>query len=770
VAGKTETRVIRVTANTAGNQELKKLADSLAGVNKNTKEMSDSMRGLSGLASSWISSATLKQFATMSDEIQNMNNKLVSLTGSQESATSTMGKLQGIAQQTNQSIGSVADTYFRMSVAMKDAKISSQGVLDLTKTIANTFRLSGATTEEAANATVQLSQAFSLGVLRGQDLRSVMSQNIVLTQLLRREFGQNLLKEAEKGMITVPRVMKILYDNMEQVDKKAKVMAATFEQSVVKAMDAFKIKIFEINKALGGSEGFAGATDVVVKNMNSIVTVVSVLAYSAIPAMVSGVISLAGALGLLNPLTAVFAASAASIAALAKYGFGISSIEEFIVNLKSGFAELQSYISSAIAYLGDFLGYIGKLAPTGSAANNAVAGYKKMAADARQAAADHHVHAKALILEYEAQKQYNELLAKGGTANRTQDLANANAYYKVELDAKQQLAQLNQQYLSGAISVAQYNEKILSTQESMQRWKFKEGEEDLGKYNDMLRKVEVARLNRDLKEGVIGFNQYDRAIRNLQLENLKEDLEAGRISLEEFNSKLASTANEYSTSGAFRTGLQDYLKSIGTTTQQVADLIKGAFSDLENSLVEFTNTGKLNFDKMTASILNDLERIIIRASIIQPIAGSLLSAITPTAGASSVQAPASNANYSNFAANGAYFDGPVSYFASGGIFSQPTAFKYGSNKTGVMGEAGPEAILPLKRGSGGDLGVKASVTPVTINVINQSGNEVKQTETTGPNGEKMIDILITGKVREAIGSGKLDKVMNQSYGLKRRGS
>jgi phage-related minor tail protein len=63
------------------------------------------------------------------------------------------------------------------------------------------------------------------------------------------------------------------------------------------------------------------------------------------------------------------------------------------------------------------------------------------------------------------------------------------------------------------------------------------------------------------------------------------------------------------------------------------------------------------------------------------------------------------------AANGATFGNGIAKFASGGIVSSPTLFKFadgGTTRTGLMGEAGPEAIMPLKRGSDGSLGVQAS--------------------------------------------------------------
>lgn len=64
----------------------------------------------------------------------------------------------------------------------------------------------------------------------------------------------------------------------------------------------------------------------------------------------------------------------------------------------------------------------------------------------------------------------------------------------------------------------------------------------------------------------------------------------------------------------------------------------------------------------------------------------------------------------SFFEKGGAFSGGVEMFANGGVFNSPTAFQFskgGAPSLGVMGEAGPEAILPLKRGKDGRLGVSA---------------------------------------------------------------
>lgn len=67
-------------------------------------------------------------------------------------------------------------------------------------------------------------------------------------------------------------------------------------------------------------------------------------------------------------------------------------------------------------------------------------------------------------------------------------------------------------------------------------------------------------------------------------------------------------------------------------------------------------------------------------------------------------------------------DGNVVPFAKGGVVDSPQTFPM-ANGTGLMGEAGAEAILPLKRTSNGDLGVQA--TPSNVNVYNQSNSQIE---------------------------------------------
>ncbi len=113
----------------------------------------------------------------------------------------------------------------------------------------------------------------------------------------------------------------------------------------------------------------------------------------------------------------------------------------------------------------------------------------------------------------------------------------------------------------------------------------------------------------------------------------------------------------------------------------------GAFSSMEDALVKFTTTGKFEFSSMVNSIVADIARIVIQKNVSAPIAQALNDVFA-------------NANGNIFA------NGRVLPFASGTIVARPTYFPMADGNVGLMGEAGAEGILPLKRVNG-KLGVYA---------------------------------------------------------------
>jgi lambda family phage tail tape measure protein len=140
---------------------------------------------------------------------------------------------------------------------------------------------------------------------------------------------------------------------------------------------------------------------------------------------------------------------------------------------------------------------------------------------------------------------------------------------------------------------------------------------------------------------------------------------------------------------SFSEKMDEYKKTLADFGGQVGSAVVGAFQGMEDALTDFVMTGKANFRDLANSIIADITRIAIRQAIIKPLVGALFPDVK-------------NANGNVFAANG------IVPFAKGGIVDRPMVFPFARGGIGLMGEAGPEAIMPLKRGPGGRLGVEAS--------------------------------------------------------------
>jgi len=100
-----------------------------------------------------------------------------------------------------------------------------------------------------------------------------------------------------------------------------------------------------------------------------------------------------------------------------------------------------------------------------------------------------------------------------------------------------------------------------------------------------------------------------------------------------------------------------------------------------------------------------------------------------------------------------------------------------ANGAGLMGEAGPEAVMPLKRLGNGKLGVSAEIATrsapsagTTINIYdNRSSRDsspVSVSERRGSDGAREIDILIEDKIEAALAGGRFDPAMKSRYGAR----
>jgi hypothetical protein len=192
--------------------------------------------------------------------------------------------------------------------------------------------------------------------------------------------------------------------------------------------------------------------------------------------------------------------------------------------------------------------------------------------------------------------------------------------------------------------------------------------------------------------------------------------------------------------------------------QLLDDTMTSAMSQMSATIVSNLMDGEnafKSFGDLAISIIEQVIAEVMRLAVIQPIVKGLMGAF----GYTSVTASAKGNVFGS--------SGLIPY-KKGGVVSSPTIFPF-ANGTGLMGEEGPEGILPLSRSVNGDLGVTAvglgnyqggSSGPVVINIINK-GEQMKvdsQTKSKGSNGETVIDVMVSSAIKRLDGKGQLDSV------------
>lgn len=223
------------------------------------------------------------------------------------------------------------------------------------------------------------------------------------------------------------------------------------------------------------------------------------------------------------------------------------------------------------------------------------------------------------------------------------------------------------------------------------------------------------------------------------------------------NDKIQAAESDWK-NGATK-AFEDYAAEGQNYAKAVYTAITGALDSIGDAMATFVTTGKLNFKELTASILSDIAKIAAKQAT-NAILGKLIGVgISAFSGApSAVQA------------KGGGWSGGTQFFAQGGAFtnsivSTPTAFGMSGGGRGVMGEAGPEAIVPLARAADGSLGVRlvggaGNQSSGGVNVyvtINSDGSVNAETDQAGTEQfGKEIGMMIESKYRLLLSSDLKD--------------
>lgn len=234
------------------------------------------------------------------------------------------------------------------------------------------------------------------------------------------------------------------------------------------------------------------------------------------------------------------------------------------------------------------------------------------------------------------------------------------------------------------------------------------GDQQRGRYDERLKiqqqyQDKLEQLKRDSKaKGTYGSDEYRQAEQELQ-----SSLDRRLAEWADYNAKVDTASGDW-TLGASR-ALDNFVAQGSDVAGMTENVFTNAFNSMADGIANFALTGKMDFRSFTVSILADLAKMEARIAA-SKLLGSVLGMFGAgaSAGGSTPSGAYSSAALSVIpnADGGVYRSAGLSQY-SGSIVNRPTFFAF-ARGAAVMGEAGPEAILPLRRGANGKLGVVAA--------------------------------------------------------------
>ena len=248
---------IRVSSDsTKARADLSRLNKSVKSLDTQAQRLTKSFKQAAiGITAAFSGAAVIRGITKASDGLIGLENQLTLVVGKGKQVNNTLLALRRQSNEVGVSIGQTTTTFNRFGLSLR-GKASVEQLLTTTKAINQAAIISGASSESAKAAIIQLGQGLASGTLRGEELNSVLEQTPRIAQAIatgmRVPFA-NLREEAKAGRITSDAVFKAILDQAKTLDTEYKQLNATVEQFALVAKDNFSFLVAEIDRTLGVS-------------------------------------------------------------------------------------------------------------------------------------------------------------------------------------------------------------------------------------------------------------------------------------------------------------------------------------------------------------------------------------------------------------------------------------------------------------------------------------------------------------------------------------
>jgi tape measure domain-containing protein len=322
------------------------------------------------IGTAFLGVAALREIVSLTDAYQGFSNKVKLVTEGERERVAVEKELFDISRRSRTDLEANVSLYQRLATSTGGLGVTQRDILQITETIGKAAIVGGSVGEEAEKGLLQLSQGFARGVLRGDELRSVLEQLPGVAEVLARHFKvarTDLAILAEQGKITATEMIKAFQGARFEIEEK-------FAKTVPTIGQAFTTMRTNIIEAFGGVQsrtGIFGAIAVSIRELGENLELLArILATAAIAKGLNLIKAAVAGIMTLTPggiFRAVFAGTLVALADGEKVLDFFNSAKEKTKELKDELGILGTLVETTLAGLatGAFAVWLISLGSTG---------------------------------------------------------------------------------------------------------------------------------------------------------------------------------------------------------------------------------------------------------------------------------------------------------------------------------------------------------------------------------------------------------------------
>lgn len=217
--------------------DLRESAAAQQNLNNKMKDGNSAAGGLAGkvagIAAAYASWESAMGLVTAADEYTGISSRLDLINDGLQTTKELQDMVRASANSTYSNYKDTADMVGKLGIQAGDAFANNQDILNFAEQINKHLAIAGTSGAAAQGAMVQMTQAMSNGVLRGEELNSIMDGMPTVAKTIEKYFHnmgdtRGIKQIAEDGLITADIVKAALYSAADETDAKFKNMGVTF--------------------------------------------------------------------------------------------------------------------------------------------------------------------------------------------------------------------------------------------------------------------------------------------------------------------------------------------------------------------------------------------------------------------------------------------------------------------------------------------------------------------------------------------------------------